>query len=497
MKGQRTTPTLQISLLRHRQRLVGIITAITTLFALTLGVTPWMTSNPTHSARAATPPVLYTQNGCARVYAQPSTTSTIITDLLGGADVRDLGRLTNNGATWEHIEFWSGIEGYVEASALGPKLPQSSVEVDCAFPGVPDPQPDSLPGSNGPWPLAATGVIAAPAALQSQPNVEALPVDPAPLGTHVKVVAWASDATGAPWYEVTIGSVTSWLSGGSLRLDQPDPITRQVRGKPIWAAVAGKGMWFTNYLARHSDMAALMRAAKLAGITHLYAEVAISRYGFYGRNSLDRLLPAAHAAGISVIAWVYPTLDNVAADARMTQQVASYVTPSGDRADGIATDVEEVDDTASVYTYGQLVRALLGPDILLVAAVYHPFAETYYPYAAIAESWNVLAPMDYWHSRSSHQYTPDEVARFVGNSLTTIQAAATILGGAESMPIEELGQTYDMYSGDGAGRHSAPTAAEITADMATARQFGAIGVSFFEWQTTTFDEWSAVTNFRW
>ena len=465
------------------------------LTVLSLGLTSWLVAVP--STSAANHPVLYAQNGCTHVYSQPTTTSTLLTDLLGGADVQSLGHVTSGGAQWEHVAFWSGVEGYVEASALGPKLPADSIEIDCEFPSVPDPEPDILPHSNGPWPLTAAGVVASPATILPRPDFSSLSVANAPLGTRVNIVAWASDRNGSPWYQVTSAAGSGWVWSGNIRLDQPNPITRQVHAVPIWSPVAGKGMWFTNYLARHSDMTTLMRAAKLAGITHLYAEVAITRYGFYGRNSLDRLLPAAHTAGISVIAWVYPTLDDIAADVRMTQQVASYVTPSGDRADGIATDVEEVDDTASVYTYGQLVRALLGPDTLLVAAVYHPFAEAYYPYSAIAASWNVLAPMDYWHSRLSHQYAPDEVERFVGNSLMTIRAAATVLNGAESMPIEELGQTYDMYSGDGAGRSSAPTEAEITADMTAAQQFGAIGVSFFEWQTTTLNEWSAVSQFHW
>src|SRR5262249_11922562 len=202
---------------------------------------------------------------------------------------------------------------------------------------------------------------------------------------------------------------------GVARLSTPDPATRAIAGTPLWSRVAGKGMWFTNYLPHHSDVNALMRAAKQAGITHVYAEGAISTYGFYARNALDRLLPAAHAQGIAVIAWVYPYLKDIAADVRMTQQVATYVAPGGQTADGLATDVEEVDDSASVYTYGQLVRALVGPDELMVSAVYHAYAQTYYPYAAIAASWNVLAPMDYWHSRANRAYSIQQVAHFVGH----------------------------------------------------------------------------------
>ena len=166
-----------------------------------------------------------------------------------------------------------------------------------------------------------------------------------------------------------------------------------------------------------------MRAAKLAGITHVYAEVAITPYGFYARDTLNRLLPAAHKQGIAVIAWVYPYLRDVSLDVRLTKLVADYVTPGGERADGIATDIEEVIDRASVYSYGQLTRALLGHDTLMVAAVFHPFAKPRYPYDAIAASWNVLAPMNYWHSHASKLYGRADVTRFVATSIITIRAA--------------------------------------------------------------------------
>jgi hypothetical protein len=256
-------------------------------------------------------------------------------------------------------------------------------------------------------------------------------------------------------------------------------------------------MWFTNYLTHHADVNALVSAALAAGLTHLYAEVAITQYGFYGANSLDRLLPAAHKAGIKVFGWVYPTLKDVASDAQLTRAVWDYVTPTGVRVDGLATDVEEVDDSAAVYTYGQVVRALVGPDAPMVAAVFHPFAQTYYPYAAIAASWNVVAPMDYWHGRAKHTYTPADVRRFVTRSLTTVQAAMALAPDATPLPIEELGQMYDMYTEDGTGAHSAPTAAEITADLDAARAAGCIGASYFEWQTATQAEWQAFAAYSW
>ncbi len=451
------------------------------------------------SAVSPAPAIVYAQQPCTPVYAVAGGQGAMLAELLGGTDVTALERIQSNGVTWQHVRFWSGIDGYIDASLLGPHPPQNAEEGACEFPNVPDPQSVFLPQANGPWslPTGTAGTLLAPASLYMKPDASSLPLAGIPIGTPVQLTAWAGDSAGHPWYQATVAGKTGWLWSGTVALNEPNPVTQMVNGHTIWSPVTGKGMWFTNYQAHHADINALVHAAKLAGFTHLYAEVAITQYGFYGQNTLDRLLPVAHAAGISVIAWVYPNLDNITADLRLTQAVAQYVTKSGDHADGIATDIEEVDDTASVYSYGQLVRALVGPGTLLVATVYHPFAQPYYPYAAIAASWNVIAPMDYWHGRHYHQYTADEVHQFVTDSITTIRAAMGGLTATVTLPVEELGQTYDMYSGDGTGNQAAPTTAEVTADMQTARALGCIGVSFFEWQTTTQQEWSAITSFQW
>ncbi|WIG57450.1 MAG: hypothetical protein OJF49_000194 [Ktedonobacterales bacterium] len=449
-------------------------------------------------ARLSTAPtLLYVQQPCTPVYAKPTAQSAQLTALLGGTDVSALEQVKSGSSTWQHVRFWSGIDGYVTADALKATPPQHAEEGACEFPGVPDPSTNILPASHGLWPLTVSGAVSAPTTLYTRPDDTSLPMAGLAIGSVVTTLAWASDAQGHPWYQVRTSAASGWVWSGAVRVNAADPATHEVSGKPIWTPVAGKGMWFTNYLTHHADIATLMHAAKLAGITHIYAEVAISTYGFYAPNSLDRLLPAAHAAGIAVIAWVYPYLKDISADVRMTQQVANYVTPTGDHPDGIATDVEEVDDSASVYTYGQLLRALLGSDTLLVSAVYHPFAQSYYPYAAIAASWNVIAPMDYWHSRAGRQYSAQDVERFVSRSITTIRAALGSLGTNAMLPIEELGQTYDMFTDDGIGGQNSPTGAEITADMQSAHELGCIGVSFFEWQTATQDEWAAVSAFQW
>jgi hypothetical protein len=394
---------------------------------------------------------------------------------------------------WTRVRIWSGADGYIPSSLLGPQQPEHPREGVCSYPGLPDAEAEDAPRDTGPAPLTAKGATVVATPLYAQPDSASQQVARLAQGQAITISQWAAGPGGQAWYQASANGKSGWLWSAKVTLSIADPAKRQVNGQPIWKPVAGKGMWFTNYLPHHSDVDQMMRAAKLAGITHVYTEVAITKYGFYARDTLDRLLPAAHRQGIAVIAWVYPYLRDVSLDVRLTKLVADYATPSGERADGLAADIEEVIDRASVYSYGQLTRALLGDDTLMVAAVFHPRAEPGYPYDAIAASWNVLAPMDYWHSRASKLYSRVDVTRFVAASMITIRAAM----GASQLPIEELGQTYNMFTDDFTGGDTAPGWDEMIADMDAAKDLGCIGVSFFEWQAATQEQWRAISAYPW
>ena len=112
------------------------------------------------------------------------------------------------------------------------------------------------------------------------------------------------------------------------------------------------------------------------------------------------------------MAWVYPFLKDTTADVNLTMQAARYVTPDGHRPDALAADVEENMGVDEVHAYGQLVRAMVGDDYPLVVATYPPEMAQgrTYPFAVVARSWNVIAPMDYYH-RPGRPYPADEAYR--------------------------------------------------------------------------------------
>jgi hypothetical protein len=442
--------------------------------------------------------VVYAQHPCTLVYDAPSRSARPLAQLMGGNEATQVSTTTaTDGTAWSHLLIWSGVDGYALAADVSATFPSNIGEGDCTFPGRPDTPLGTQETGSGPWPLAASGLVAAPTTLTAVPVLTAFPVASAEAGRPIKLDEWTAGPDGMPWYRVVLPNAIGWIPVTAVRLNQPDPTSHVVGSVQIGAVAAGKGMQlFKNYLVHHSDAAAIVQAAKLAGLTHLYTEVAISTggLGFYGRDSLDRLLPVAHANGIKVIAAVYPSLDDVSSDARMTTDVATYRTPTHDSVDGIATDVEENTTASAVYAYGQIVRALIGPDVPMVAIVMHPLSHSGYPYAAIATSWNVIAPMNYWYRDVSRPYSAADTVRFVTTSIVTIRAAV-----GPTMPIEEFGQTYveDHRYGDGVAPANAPTADETLADLRTARQLGCIGISYYAWQTATQAEWQAIATTPW
>ena len=263
--------------------------------------------------------------------------------------------------------------------------------------------------------------------------------------------------------------------------------TVTLRTVPDVAAIAaGKGMWLIFPDWRTEGAPAIVTAAQAAGVTHIYLEVATSSDGFYGARALDDLLWQAHDAGIAVIAWVYPALWQPAQDIAETQAVAAYATPLGERADGLAADIEENMDPPTVAAYGLAARQAVGRG-LLVGVTYPPQQMPGYPFASLLPYVDVWGPMDYWH-QTQHDYTYHDVYTWVADSIDQINAAA----GSAAVPFDVILQTYDAFADSGEGIFS-PTPDELGAAMAAAASRSAEGVSFYRWTTATTAEWQVAS----
>jgi hypothetical protein len=232
--------------------------------------------------------------------------------------------------------------------------------------------------------------------------------------------------------------------------------------------------------AEGGDVNAIVAKAKAAGLTHLYVRTGSSGKGNDGLMFVAALLPAAHAAGLRVIGWDFPNLANLGADILRAQEAMGFA-PNGERLDGFAPDIETPSEGTRltgdrVTTYLAYLRALGGPQYLLVACVMNPTSSMvgYYPYAQMAPYVDAFAPMVYWLNRQ-----PDaDVARAV-DWLRQFGRAVT-----------PIGQAYD---GRLEGGRPGPTPEEITRFTTTAAAHGAGGVSFWSWQHASPEVWAALT----
>lgn len=246
----------------------------------------------------------------------------------------------------------------------------------------------------------------------------------------------------------------------------------------------GKGMWFNRleYSADGRDPGVLVKKARAAGLTHLYLRLGSSKDGFYARGDLDRVLAAAHAGGLKIVGWDFPYLDDPAADADRAAAEIAYTTPTGDRIDAFAADIETQGEgvklsAANVEAYGARLRERAGPGYPLIGTVPNPgFAKLVYPFDVVAKYFDAFAPMVYWINRDP------------ASDLVRAMDRLAPLG----RPVLPIGQAYDPALDDPALVGLVPTREQIQAFLATAAAKGAAGVSFWAWHTATPEQWAAI-----
>lgn len=252
----------------------------------------------------------------------------------------------------------------------------------------------------------------------------------------------------------------------------------------------GVGMWlYVPEEIEGGNVDALVARARQVGLTHVYVRTGSSKGGFYAQAYMDELLPKAHAAGIRVYGWDFPYLEDVDADVGRALAAVTYTTPSGDRLDGFAADIETASEGTNLSAegaaaYSQRLRAAVGETYPLVAVVPRPSSQMQrrYPYQAVVPHYDAVAPMTYWLNRQ-----PDtDVANDVG-FLSSF-----------GKPVIPIGQAYD--GGPEGGRPGPPPPDEIRRFLAAASQVGAAGASFWSWQHASQAIWDTVQaapEFRW
>ncbi|MDQ1697585.1 MAG: hypothetical protein QOJ03_2938, partial [Frankiaceae bacterium] len=247
--------------------------------------------------------------------------------------------------------------------------------------------------------------------------------------------------------------------------------------------VSGKGMWLTTWADTRLDIPRLIAKARAAGLQQLWVRTGGTYQGWYGDRLLTALLPAAHAAGLSVIAWDFPTLSDPLLDVRRARHDL-LGTFGGERLDGFSPDIETIyegtfNSDRRVQVYLSRVRRDAG-SMPVIATVLRP-TETQlatYPYRAEAPYVDVFAPMVYWSCNEP--------------GITALESLKPL---AKLRPVHLVGQSYDM--GPEGGRHGLPTGREIWRFLDVAKRSGAVGASLYVYSSTRGPQWQALGAYPW
>ncbi|HVA88799.1 MAG TPA: SH3 domain-containing protein, partial [Chloroflexota bacterium] len=282
--------------MRRRPRVTPAValTALLALCAADPGIPALAVAHaPTPSvtrAGASAPHSMWSRAWETRVRAAPN--GRILTELDLDQEVEVTGRQTTvGGVTWLQVTLWGALTGWTAADllALAP----------VAGPGYGSAAPIPTPaGPHLPMPLRATARVSAAAELYVTPSAAGAVAAALRPGAALTVTAWATDRTGEAWYAVRTGSEAGWVSASSADL------LPAAGPRASLAPLRGTGMWLTPAVLNIAPPEALVDAARKDGVTHLYVEVATSASSsrFIGGAILDKLLPVAHRAHISVIA---------------------------------------------------------------------------------------------------------------------------------------------------------------------------------------------------
>ena len=249
------------------------------------------------------------------------------------------------------------------------------------------------------------------------------------------------------------------------------------------SAVSGKGMWLTTWPGARLDVRAVVARATAAGLHQVWVRTGGTHEGWYGAGLLTRLLPIAHAAGLKVIAWDFPTLGDPVRDVRRADHVLRGRF-AGQRIDGFSPDIETI--TEGTFNSARRIRIYLSRirndagTMPVIATVLRPTPAMLasYPYRAEAPYVDVFAPMVYWSCTEPGAATLD-----------------AIRGLAKLRPVHVIGQSFDM--GSMGGRHGMPTGREIWRFLDVAKRNGAVGASLYLYEQTQRPQWQALTRYPW
>ena len=206
---------------------------------------------------------------------------------------------------------------------------------------------------------------------------------------------------------------------------------------------------------------------------------------------LGAFVERAHARGMRVVGWYLPTFTDVDADLMHINGVLDFRSPSGQRFDGLALDLEwtkgvtDPDERSRrLVDLSTRVRANVGPDTALGAIVLPPVLtevispKTWpgFPWTSLSGVYDVWLPMAYWTERTDKSGYRD-ASKYLGESVQRLRADLA----QPAALVHAIGGIADGIDEDGAR-----TFLKASADA------GAIGWSLYDYRTTVQGVWAVL-----
>jgi hypothetical protein len=249
------------------------------------------------------------------------------------------------------------------------------------------------------------------------------------------------------------------------------------------APFRGTGAWVSLFTNEWSNPVAAAQSFAAHGVGTLYLETGRSNStGALAKPAETGVfLDAAHAAGLDVVAWYYPTLRRPDLDVARLLETARYRSPSGGSFDGVGIDIE--DETVKIITRRNTrllslmrrVRAAV-PAMPIGAITYPPVALDLntkvwptFPWVQVARLSDAILPMAYWRYDT---HAPVGAAWYTAGNLVALR----FLTGRPNLVVHIVGLVPASM-------------AEVAAFAHEAGVSGAAGLSLYPAQSVTAGEW--------
>jgi hypothetical protein len=253
---------------------------------------------------------------------------------------------------------------------------------------------------------------------------------------------------------------------------------------------AGLGTWLDYHAGKNvwGEPERAVAAMARDGARTLYLQTGNYRQSVdvIRQRAQGRFIDAAHAAGMRVVAWYLPSFANPRRDERRALAAIHFQSPSGERFDSFALDIEATVVRGMALRNRRLLelsarlRSAVGPKYPLGAITPSPIGMSPYywphiPYRSLARFYDVFLPMAYSTMRGVR-----------GNAATRAYLSATAAAvragtGDPRIPIHLIG-------GLSRAMGSAETAGFMRA-VADSRPFG---YSLYSFPTTRRATWAAL-----